>query len=100
MDILIFPTRCDGFGMVQLEAMSFGIPVIASPNCAKVVQENSNGFIEDDASSIANRILYLNDNREALKQFSNSALKRVADFSEANFQKTLSSELLKFNIEL
>lgn len=100
MDILIFPTRCDGFGMVQLEAMSYGIPVIASPNCAKVVQENSNGFIEDDASSIANRILYLNDNREALKQFSNSALKRVADFSEANFQKTLSSELLKFNIEL
>jgi glycosyltransferase involved in cell wall biosynthesis len=100
MDILIFPTHCDGFGMVQLEAMSYGIPVIASPNCAKVVQENSNGFIEDDANSIANRILYLNDNREALKQFSNSALKRVADFSEDNFQKTLSSQLLKFNIEL
>ena len=100
MDILIFPTRCDGFGMVQLEAMSFGIPVIASPNCAKVVQENSNGFIEEDSNSIVKRILYLNENRNILKQFSESALLRVSDFSEANFQKTLSSQLLKFNIEL
>lgn len=100
MDILIFPTRCDGFGMVQLEAMSYGIPVIASPNCAKVVQENSNGFIEEDSNSIVKRILYLNENRNILKQFSESALLRVSDFSEANFQKTLSSQLLKFNIEL
>jgi len=100
MDILIFPTRCDGFGMVQLEAMSYGIPVIASPNCAKVVQENENGFIEEDSHSIVDRILFLNENRNILKQFSKSALLRVSDFSEANFQKILSTELLKFNIKL
>lgn len=100
MDILVFPTRCDGFGMVQLEAMSYGIPVIASPNCAKVVQENENGFIAEDSHSIIERILYLNENRNILKQFSKSALLRVSDFSEANFQKILSTELLKFNIKL
>lgn len=100
MDILIFPTKCDGFGMVQLEAMSYGIPVIASPNCAKVVQVNENGFIEEDSNSIVERILYLNENRNILKQFSESALLRVSEFSEANFQKILSTELLKFNIKL
>ncbi|SEP54764.1 glycosyltransferase family 4 protein [Flavobacterium urocaniciphilum] len=100
MDVLVFPTQCDGFGMVQLEAMSYGIPVIASPNCATVVQENSNGFIEDDANSIVKRILYLNENREILKQFSENALLRINDYSEANFEKILSNELLKFNIEI
>ena len=100
MDILIFPTQCDGFGMVQLEAMSYGIPVIASANCAKVVQENENGFIEEDSISIVEKILFLNENRDVLKQFSKSALVRVTDFSEANFQKILSTELLKFNIEI
>ncbi len=33
-DVFVFPTFYDGFGMVLLEAMSSGLPIIATPNCA------------------------------------------------------------------
>lgn len=32
--VFVFPTFYDGFGMVLLEAMSSGLPIIATPNCA------------------------------------------------------------------
>ena len=35
-DILLLPTLSDGSGLVQLQALANGLPVIASKNCAKV----------------------------------------------------------------
>ena len=32
--VFVFPTFYDGFGMVLLEAMSSGLPIIATPHCA------------------------------------------------------------------
>lgn len=42
--VLAFPTLSDGFGLVQLEAMSRGLPVVATPHCGEVVEEGVNGF--------------------------------------------------------
>lgn len=43
--VLVFPSLSDGFGQVQLEAMSYGIPVIATRNCGEVVRNEESGFI-------------------------------------------------------
>lgn len=46
-DVLVMPSRWEGFGMVPLEAMSYGLPVIAT-NCTslpEIVQNNINGFL-------------------------------------------------------
>ncbi len=54
-DALMFPTLCDGFGMVVTEAFSHGLPVITTTRAgaADVVKHGENGFIVNVASSEA-----------------------------------------------
>lgn len=60
-DVFLFPTLSDGFGLTQLEALGHGLPVIASTNCASVVQDRVNGLIlkEVTPESIAEAIMEL-----------------------------------------
>lgn len=47
-DVFVFPTRSDGFGLTQLEALSAGVPVIASDRCGAVVEDGRNGIVLTD----------------------------------------------------
>ncbi len=47
-DVFILPTLSDGYALTQLEALSHGLPVIASRNCGQAVQHEKNGLILDD----------------------------------------------------
>ncbi|HVF23061.1 MAG TPA: glycosyltransferase family 4 protein [Pyrinomonadaceae bacterium] len=49
-DVFILPTLSDGFGLTQLEAQSWKLPVIASRFCGRVVQHGRNGLILDEVS--------------------------------------------------
>jgi glycosyltransferase involved in cell wall biosynthesis len=44
-DVLVFPTLSDGFGLTQLEAQAYGLPVIASRYCGEVVKNGVNGLL-------------------------------------------------------
>jgi glycosyltransferase involved in cell wall biosynthesis len=50
-DVFILPTLSDGFAITQLEAQAHGLPVIASKNCGKVVENGVNGSILDEPSA-------------------------------------------------
>lgn len=50
-DAFILPTLSDGFGLTQLEAQSWKLPVIASRFCGAVVQHGRNGLILDEVSA-------------------------------------------------
>lgn len=50
-DVFILPTLSDGFAITQLEAQAHGLPLIASKNCGKVVQNGVNGSILDEPSA-------------------------------------------------
>ena len=50
-DVFILPTLSDGFAITQLEAQAHGLPVIASKNCGKVVENGVNGIILDEPSA-------------------------------------------------
>lgn len=60
-DVFAFPTYSDGFGLTQLEARMWKLPLMASRFCGEVVTHNKNGIVLEDitAASIA----------EALRQF-------------------------------
>ncbi len=52
-DVFIFPTFSDGFGLTQLEAQSWKLPVIASRHCGEVVRDGVNGVILEEVSGQA-----------------------------------------------
>jgi len=42
---LVFPSHSDGFGMAQIEARAAGLPIVASPCCGRVVDDQVTGLI-------------------------------------------------------
>lgn len=44
-DVFVFPTFSDGFGLTQLEAQAWKLPVIASRFCGEVVEDGRNGIL-------------------------------------------------------
>lgn len=49
-DVFILPTLSDGFGLTQLEAQSWKLPVIASRRCGDVVRDGVNGVLLEDVN--------------------------------------------------
>ena len=52
-DVFIFPTLSDGFGLTQLEAQAWKLPVIASRYCGEVVRDGVNGVVLEEVSGEA-----------------------------------------------
>lgn len=52
-DVFLFPTHSDGFGLTQLEAQAWHLPIIASQHCGAVVNHQQNGLILPQASGNA-----------------------------------------------
>jgi glycosyltransferase involved in cell wall biosynthesis len=52
-DVFLFPTLSDGFGLTQLEAFSWGLPMIVSRHCGAVVENGRNGVILEEVSGLA-----------------------------------------------
>jgi glycosyltransferase involved in cell wall biosynthesis len=44
-DVFLFPTLSDGFGLTQLEAQAWGLPIVASPHCGTVVRHQVDGLL-------------------------------------------------------
>jgi glycosyltransferase involved in cell wall biosynthesis len=44
-DVFLFPTFSDGFGLTQLEAQAWKLPIIATRFCGEVVEHGRNGWI-------------------------------------------------------
>lgn len=60
-DVFLFPTFSDGFGLTQLEAQAWKLPVLASRFCGDVVRDGENGLLIDplSAETIAQLLLAL-----------------------------------------
>lgn len=82
-DLFLLPTLSDGFAITQLEAMSHGIPVIATDRCGLVVKHGENGFKVDtmDARGIADAINSILDGEKDLEELKHSALTTAKNFS-------------------
>lgn len=88
-DVLVLPSISDTFGMVILEAMAAGVPVIASENTAApdVVRDGIDGFVVPirDSDSIAVHLERFLEDSELLEEMSREARSRSAEFSVEHY---------------
>ena len=81
--LLVVPSSYEGFGIVYLEAMGFGLPVIASASGAtdEIVRHESTGFLvpPGDVWSLARRIESLLEDRALLSQMGLAAYEAFED---------------------
>lgn len=75
-DVFVFPTVSDGFGLTQLEAQAWKLPIIASSRCGQVVRDQHNGLLlpEISADAITKAITHCYQNPQALADYSSRAV--------------------------
>ena len=84
IDTLVLPSAAEGFGLVLIEAMAAGIPVVASdvPGIRDVVTANETGLLvprRRSARAIADAILRLSNDPALRRRLTINGLKTVAD---------------------
>jgi len=78
--VLVVPSSYEGFGIVYLEGMGFGLPAIATTAGAagEIVSDGVDGFLIEpgNAGRLANRLKVLNEDRDVLIRMSLAARAR------------------------
>lgn len=97
-DALIFPTLCDGFGMVATEAWSRGLPVIttARAGAADLLQPRRNGLLipAGNASALGECIDWCLTHRAELRAMREESLATAAAWQWSDYRRTL-AEILR-----
>ncbi|SHE50426.1 Glycosyltransferase involved in cell wall bisynthesis [Arenibacter palladensis] len=95
--LFVFPSLHEGYGMVLIEAMSYGLPVIAFNNSSMpyIIQNNQNGYLIEDknTSEFGIRINELLRSPEKLELFNRNAL---STFKNARSNEDLDLDIKSF----
>jgi glycosyltransferase involved in cell wall biosynthesis len=96
-DLLVLPSVSDTFGLVILEAMAAGLPVIATRHtCApEVLRDGVDGFVVPlrDPIILAERLEKLADDRELLQYMATNARQRASEFTLTKYADRLAAAL-------
>jgi glycosyltransferase involved in cell wall biosynthesis len=78
--VLVVPSSYEGFGIVYLEGMGFGLPAIGTTSGAarEIITHGKDGYLieTDDIEALARHILEIASNRELLVKLSLNAVNR------------------------
>ncbi len=96
-DALLFPTLCDGFGMVVTEAWSQGVPVITTDRAgaADLLRADENGLVIPAGSSdaIAEAVAWCLSHRGQLAAMRTGARATAAGWQWADYRRALAGVL-------
>lgn len=92
-DALVFPTLCDGFGMVATEAWSRGLPIITTMEAgvADFLREKENGLLVAAANtvSLTAALTWCLDNRRVLQAMREPALSTASRWQWSDYRCAL-----------
>jgi len=95
-DVFALPTISESFGLVHLEALACGVPVITTPHCGSVVRNGVDGYIVPvrDPAALADRIQQLLIDRQLRSRMSADARERARQFSWQHYARNLLSAVM------
>lgn len=92
-DVFVFPSYLDSWGMVVIEAMACGTPVIVSEDTGskEAVADGENGFIipVEDVGALKERILFFYNSRDKIECFGRNARKQAENYTWENYRKKI-----------
>jgi glycosyltransferase involved in cell wall biosynthesis len=98
-DVFVFPSLFEGFGLVLLEAMAMGLPILATAHTAgpDLIEDGREGFIVPIRShqAIAEKLELLRSNRALAEEMGTCAIMRAAAFTWANYEVRLAKSVAK-----
>jgi alpha-maltose-1-phosphate synthase len=96
-DVFVFPSLFEGFGLVLLEAMAMGLPIIATPHTAApdLIDDGEEGFLVPirSAEAIAEKLDRLQRDRALINSMGAKAAKRAATFTWENYGSRLAASV-------
>lgn len=94
-DVFVFPSLFEGFGLVLLEAMAMGLPVITTAHTAgpDLINEGVEGFIVPirDSNAIAARLELLHREPARRAEMARAARVRARGFTWSGYEETLAA---------
>jgi len=94
-DLFVLPTISDGFAITQLEAMAQGLPVVATPNCGRVVEDGKTGRVVPirDPEALAAAFVEALDDPDRLAEWGRAAFERSAEFGIEAYVDTMFEQI-------
>jgi glycosyltransferase involved in cell wall biosynthesis len=96
-DCLVLPSRHDSFGMVVVEAMAAGCPVIVSDQVGakQAVTEGESGWVvpAEDADALADRMQWCIDHAETVRSMADAAREDASEYSWEAYRERVAQHL-------
>ena len=95
--VFVFPSLVEGFGLVLLEAMACGIPVITTPNTAgpDIITDGVDGFIIPirDVDAIKEKLEWCYNNPNELAEMGKAARKKAEQLTWERYRTQLAHKV-------